>query len=288
MPTKTLTQTEKKPKSKPATSKPTSGKPTSGKLTSGKLSSGKLSSGKLTSGKPADSKLSSGKPTSGKLSSGKLSSGKLSSGELTSGKPADSKLSSGKLSSGKLTSGKPITTKLATGVLIAGRPSKPTSVRQKPVRPIFVPRALPSVDDDDVLMAHGAGGGAGYGRCGGRMLVSKLEQTICDRLGHSGVAHSHSPRHFEVRLETGQVGAYAPMVVLRGRGREGKSVVIESTDLADSPMVRKIIAFRAQYGQEFYLIFVGTEEVLEDVPLAAYDEACAAVNVNTLIARLAE
>ena len=233
MPTKTLTQTEKKPKSKPATSKPTSGKPTSGKPTSGKLSSGKLSSGKLTSGKP-------------------------------------------------------ITTKLATGVLIAGRPSKPTSVRQKPVRPIFVPRALPSVDDDDVLMAHGAGGGAGYGRCGGRMLVSKLEQTICDRLGHSGVAHSHSPRHFEVRLETGQVGAYAPMVVLRGRGREGKSVVIESTDLADSPMVRKIIAFRAQYGQEFYLIFVGTEEVLEDVPLAAYDEACAAVNVNTLIARLAE
>lgn len=147
---------------------------------------------------------------------------------------------------------------------------------------------MPAIDDDDVLMAHGAGGGYGYGRCGGRMLVSKLEQTICDRLGQSGVAHSHSPRHFEVKLETGQVGAYAPMVVLRGRGREGKSVVIEAADEADSPILKKIIAFRAQYGQEFYVIFVAPDEVLDEVPVLAYDEACAAVNVNTLIARLAE
>jgi hypothetical protein len=66
-------------------------------------------------------------------------------------------------------------------------------------RPTFVPRAMASLDDDDVLMANG-GGGAGFGRCGGRLLSSKLEQTLCNRLGIAGVVHSHSPRHYESPL----------------------------------------------------------------------------------------
>jgi hypothetical protein len=154
-------------------------------------------------------------------------------------------------------------------------------------RPTFVPRAMASLDDDDVLMAHG-GGGTGFGRCGGRLLSSKLEQHLCNRLGIAGVVHSHSPRHYEVRYQEGQVAAYAPMVVLRGRGREGKSVVIEAVEESNAPILRKITAFRSQYGQEFYVILVATDEVLDDVPVAAYDESCAATNVNTLIARLAE
>jgi hypothetical protein len=169
-----------------------------------------------------------------------------------------------------------------------GSRSKGKVMLRRPAPPLFIPRAMAAIDDDDVLMAHGAGGGVGYGRCGGRLLGSKLEQTICDRLGASGVAHSHSPRHFEVRLEGVQVAAYAPMVVLRGRGREGKSVVIESADDLESPILKKVVAFRSQYGQEFYVIFVAPDEVLDEVPLAAYDEACSAVNVNTLISRLAE
>ena len=112
----------------------------------------------------------------------------------------------------------------------ARRPA-PAVARPVASRPVYVPRALPVIDDDDdILMTHGAGGGAGYGRCGGRMLGSALEQTICDRLGQAGVAHSHSPRHFEVNLQEKQVAAYAPMIVLRGRGREGKSVVVECAE----------------------------------------------------------
>lgn len=211
--------------------------------------------------------------------------GKQPSKPVTKSK-TPSKTTTSKPSSAKTTTAKPAVAKPTTKVAAkpATKPAKPA----RPAAPVFVPRAMPAIDDDDVLMAHGAGGGYGYGRCGGRMLVSKLEQTICDRLGQSGVAHSHSPRHFEVKLENGQVGAYAPMVVLRGRGREGKSVVIEAADEADNPILKKIIAFRAQYGQEFYVIFVAPDEVLDEVPLLAYDEACAAVNVNTLIARLAE
>ena len=171
-------------------------------------------------------------------------------------------------------------------------PSAPTSARPMATRPVpgrtmFVPRAIANLDDDDVLMAQG-GGGAGFGRCGGRLLSSKLEQDLCNRLGMAGVVHSHSPRHYEIRYEDGKVAAYAPMIVLRGRGREGKGVVIEAVEEANAPILRKIVSFRAQYGQEFYVILVGTDEVLDEAPLAAHDESCSAINVNTLIARLAE
>ncbi len=165
---------------------------------------------------------------------------------------------------------------------------KPTS-RQKPQPPIYVPRGFSVLDDeDDVLGIGGAGLGAGYGKCGGRMLGSTLEQSVCDRLGQAGVAHSHSPRHFEVAMVEKQVAAYAPMIVLRGRGREGKSVVIEAADDLKNPILPKIVAFRRQYGQEYYVILIASDEVLEEVPLATYDEACATTDVNTLIARLAE
>jgi len=198
------------------------------------------------------------------------------------------------LAAGKATGKRPAraTTPVARTPAARSNPSQ-RSIKElqklaKNARSTYVPRAMPSSDDDDVLMAHGAGGGAGFGRCGGRLLGSRLEQTLCDRLSQAGVAHSHSPRHFEVRLEEESVGAYAPMIVLRGRGREGKSVVIEAADEAESSILRKVVAFRSQYGQEFYVILVATEEVLDEVALAAYDEACSQNSVNTLIARLAE
>lgn len=165
--------------------------------------------------------------------------------------------------------------------------STPTPNRNKGITRTFVPRAVANLDDDDVLMAHG-GGGAGFGRCGGRLLSSKMEQDLCNRLGMAGVVHSHSPRHYEIRFEDNKVAAYAPMVVLRGRGREGKGVVVEAIDEGTAPILRKIVAFRAQYGTEFYVILVGSDEALEEVPLASYDESCSATNLNTLIARLAE
>tara|TARA_R110002072_G_scaffold174303_3_gene329381 strand:+ start:75896 stop:76612 length:717 start_codon:yes stop_codon:yes gene_type:complete len=152
---------------------------------------------------------------------------------------------------------------------------------------IFLPRAVACVDDDNPLMAHGGGGG-GFGRCGGRMLSNRLEQQLCNRLGIAGVVHSHSPRHYEIRLDETKVAAYAPMIVLRGRGREGKGVIIEAIEDAKASILTKVIAFREQYGQEFYITLVADDEVLDEVPLAAYDESCSSTNVHTLIARLAE
>lgn len=183
-------------------------------------------------------------------------------------------------------------TKTTKPTKAAKTPAKKGAATETPkakaqTRPAFVPRAVTMTDDDDVLMAHG-GGGAGYGRCGGRLLSSKLEQDLCNRLGMAGVVHSHSPRHYEIRFEDTKVAAYAPMIVLRGRGREGKGVVIEAIEDGTASILRKITAFRGQYGAEFYVILVGPDEALDDAPLSAYDESCSAINVNTLIARLAE
>jgi len=137
-------------------------------------------------------------------------------------------------------------------------------------------------------MSGGSHGGAIYGRCGGRILGSQLEQQVCDLLSRAGITHSHSPRHFEVQLDDESVAAYALRIVLRGRGREGKSVVIETAaNIKDAPL-EKISAFRRQYGSEFYFCFIAPEEVLNEIPLGAYDESSSTVEMHTLISRLAD
>ena len=151
-----------------------------------------------------------------------------------------------------------------------------------------LPRGNLLVDDDDVLVSGGTVQGEGFGRCGGRVLSSKLEQTLCDQLSNAGLTHSHQPRHFEVPVRDDSVGAYAPLIVLRGRGRGGKTVVIEAAEDIDSTLMGKIVAFREKYGAEFYIIFVAPEEVLDLIPLQAYDESSVSSDLGTLINRLSD
>ena len=162
-----------------------------------------------------------------------------------------------------------------------------------------IPRATAGHDDDDVLVSGGTIVGQGYGRCGGRVLASRIEQQLCMLLSRNGVTHSHSPRHFEVRYKdlsdslskqdlAKNIAAYAPMIVLRGRGREGKVVVIEASNEVQTSIMPKIMAFRRQYGVEFYVIFVAPEEILDEIPFDAYDESCTTNDVATLINRLAD
>lgn len=149
-----------------------------------------------------------------------------------------------------------------------------------------VPRSTSGFSEDDILM-NGGGGAVGFGRCGGRMMSSSIEQQICDRLSRAGVTHSHTPRHFEVTLGE-SVAAYSPMIVLRGRGREGKTLVIEAAETPDALTLQKIQAFRDRYGPEFYIVFVAPEETIDDIPITAYDESCVTTDLNTLVSRLAE
>jgi hypothetical protein len=157
---------------------------------------------------------------------------------------------------------------------------------QKPTR--AVPRATSWIDEDDVLLSGGTVPGAGFGRCGGRVLSTQIEQILCDKLSRAGITHSHAPRHFEVRLDGEELAAYAPMVVLRGRGREGKTVVIEAAAELDGLILNKIRAFRRKLGIEFYIVFVAPEDVLDEIPLSAYDESCTLTDVDTLVSRLAD
>ena len=151
-----------------------------------------------------------------------------------------------------------------------------------------IPRAVSGFDDDDVLLSGGSIRGQGFGRCGGRVLGSRLEQQVCDLLSRQGITHSHSPRHFEVHFADESVAAYAPMIVLRGRGRGGKTVVIESAEELDEGVLTKIRAFREKYGSDFYLIFVAPEEIVDLIPRDAYDEHSTTTDVETLINRLAD
>jgi hypothetical protein len=158
-----------------------------------------------------------------------------------------------------------------------------------PPRPVSpVSRAMMAFDDDDVLPSGGSAQGIGYGRCGGRMLSSKIERILCDLLSREGVTHSHHPRHFEVQMEAGSMAAYAPMIVVRGRGREGKTIVIESVDTIDANLLDKVRAFRRQYGLEFYVSFVASEDILDDIPVDAYDESTEVQNAAALVSRMAD
>lgn len=141
---------------------------------------------------------------------------------------------------------------------------------------------------DDLLLAGGSSTGTPFGRCGGRAILTRLERDLCDRLTGLGVAHSHRPRHFEVTLDDESLAAYAPTMVLRGRGREGKTVVVETTESNKDPNLPKIRAYRKQYGPEFYVCLVAPEEVLDQVHFDTYDDATAATEVHTLVSRLAD
>ncbi len=166
-----------------------------------------------------------------------------------------------------------------------GKKAAPAAVSR---RSSILSKADLSLDEDDVLVSGGALRGEGFGRCGGRVLVSKLEQTVCDKLSNAGLTHSHQPRHFEVPITDDAVGAYAPLIVLRGRGRGGKTVVIEIVEDIDPGLMGKIVAFRQKYGSEFYIIFVAPEEVIDLIPLQAYDESSVSTDLGTLINRLAD
>ena len=78
------------------------------------------------------------------------------------------------------------------------------------------------------------------------------------------------------------------MIVLRGRGREGKTVVIEASETAKNAVLDKIQSFRGQYGPEFYVVFVAPEECIDDIPIGAYDESCTTTDAHTLVSRLAD
>lgn len=172
----------------------------------------------------------------------------------------------------------------------AKKPRSKKASRAADVAPVTeVTRAVIGYDEDDLMLHGGGSRGASFGRCGGRILGSLLEQDLCNRLSLAGVTHSHAPRHFEVRMtELKTVAAYAPMIVLRGRGREGKTVVVEAAEAAETAVLNKITSFRAQYGPEFYVIFVAPEDSIDDIPIGAYDESCTTTDIHTLVSRLAE
>ncbi len=188
-------------------------------------------------------------------------------------------------------------TKAGSSKKASSKPSGAGSAKIKPaseeVRPLAesldpqLSRVKPSFESEEDLFVTPEPGKE-YGRCGGRPLKSLMEKHICDRLSALGVAHSHAPRRFEVKVGGDKVAAYSPCIVLRGRGREGKTMVIEVLATANELQVKKIEAFRALYQSEFYVILLAPATVLENLSFSVFDEPVLPSEIEGLVGRLAE
>lgn len=130
--------------------------------------------------------------------------------------------------------------------------------------------------------------GETFGRCGGREITSKMEKRVCDKLSDAGVAHCHRPRRYEVKVDDKAIAAYSPCIALRGRGREGKTAILEVLADADAAHVSKLQAFRKLYEAEFYVTLVAPGHVLDVIPRDSFDEAVLPSELGSLVARLAE
>ncbi len=161
---------------------------------------------------------------------------------------------------------------------------KPTQTRS-PVDGIFVSKRGIEFEQDFVAPPEK---GKVYGRCGGRPLLSELEQRVCQCLSKHGLAHSHAPRRFEVKLEDEKVAAYSPTMVLRGRGREGKTMVIEVLPTLNETQIKKIKAFRKLFDAEFFVTLVAPGPVLDEIFEKISDDEVLPSSIESLIARMAE
>lgn len=130
--------------------------------------------------------------------------------------------------------------------------------------------------------------GVSYGRCGGRPRKSPMEKRICEQISKLGLAHSHAPRRFEVKIDSKRMAAYSPCIALRGRGREGKTTILEVLAVWDDTHIQKIRAFRAIYKAEFFVIFVAPGSIVDRLAPDAYDEVVLPSELHNLITRLSE
>ena len=130
--------------------------------------------------------------------------------------------------------------------------------------------------------------GESFGRCGGRTMTSKMEKRVCDMLSSAGVAHCHRPRRYEVKVDDKMIAAYSPCIALRGRGREGKTSVLEVLAELDAAHVSKLQAFRKLYESEFYVTLVAPGHVHDEVASDCRDEAVLPSELASLVARLAD
>ena len=110
------------------------------------------------------------------------------------------------------------------------------------------------------------------GWCGGRSLQTSLEKEVCNHLSLKGIPHFHRPRRFQVTLENDLVGAYSPAIIIRGKGREGKTLVIEVIESISNLHLKKISSFRKLFTQDFFLTVITTKKCFRNLPEGLADQ----------------
>ena len=124
------------------------------------------------------------------------------------------------------------------------------------------------------------------GWCGGRSIKSHLEREICDLLSVKGIPHFHRPRRFQVKLKEGFVGAYSPTIIIRGKGREGKTLVIEAIEKVSQLQLKKIASFREIFSQDFFLVVITSLRCQETLPNDLADDYVLRKDLQEFIDRI--
>jgi|GEM_PF-5623929 len=124
------------------------------------------------------------------------------------------------------------------------------------------------------------------GWCGGRSIKSSLEREICDLLSTKGIPHFHRPRRFQVALNKNYVGAYSPTIIIRGKGREGKTLVIEAIEELKPLQIKKIASFREIFSQDFFLVVITNEKCIKGLPTDIADDFFIKKDLQEFIERI--
>lgn len=116
---------------------------------------------------------------------------------------------------------------------------------------------------------------------------SRLEGALCAELRAQGVTHEHGSLHFRVRLPSGDLVRYDPVLVAR-RGPIMFLLEPREEGKDDARRLEVVSAFLDQHSPEIVLVVVVPRERLASLPPSAYDEAYGDDDLEGVVRRIRE
>lgn len=112
----------------------------------------------------------------------------------------------------------------------------------------------------------------GWQLSNGHVVHSHMEAALCEHLAARAVPHDHSTLVFEVELAPERHATFIPEIVLTEDRKDGRRIIVEPIgSVQPGGGVRRLAAFRRQFGGEYFLVVVAKRVVIPHVPEDASD-----------------
>lgn len=112
-----------------------------------------------------------------------------------------------------------------------------------------------------------------------------LEAQVCAEFARGGVAHEHRSLRFRIRDAEDRDAPFAPAIVAR---RGPILFLVEPVPTPDEEAFDRFARFLEQHSPEIVFIVVTEDNLLGEIPAAAYDEIYTASNLAGLTRRIVE